>query len=56
MAAIDPRKVSSLMPAGTVPYGRATGSTLVNLFLRRVLYRLDPWLPRAVGNALWEAL
>jgi hypothetical protein len=56
LAAIDPRKVSSLMPAGTVPYGRATGSTLVNLFLRRVLYRLDPWLPRAVGNALWEAL
>ena len=56
LAAINPRAVASLMPAGTVPYGRATGSTLVNLFLRRVLYRLDPWLPRAVGNALWEAL
>jgi len=56
LAAVDPRQVAALMPPGTVPYGRATGSTLVNLFLRRVLYRLDPWLPRPLGNALWEAL
>jgi hypothetical protein len=56
LAAVDPRQVAALVPPGTVPYGRATGSTLVNLFLRRVLYRLDPWLPRPLGNALWEAL
>jgi hypothetical protein len=56
LAAVDPRQVAALVPPGTVPYGRATGSTLVNLFLRRVLYRLEPWLPRRLGNALWEAL
>jgi hypothetical protein len=56
LADVDPHQVADLMPAGTVPYGRATGSTIFSLFLQRVLYRLDHWLPKRLENALWEAL
>ncbi len=30
---------------GVQPCGRASGSTRFNLLLRRILYRLDRWLP-----------
>ena len=56
LAAIDPRRVATLMPGGTLPYGRASGSTLVKLFLRRILYGLERWLPRRLGDRLWDAL
>jgi hypothetical protein len=56
LAAIDPRQVAMLMPGGMRPYGRASGSTLVKLFLRRILYGLGRWLPRRLEDRLWDAL
>ena len=56
LGAIDPRQVATLMPGGMRPYGRASGSTLVKLFLRRILYGLGRWLPRRLEDRLWDAL
>ena len=50
LAAVDPREVAALMPAGFGPYGRPSGSTAFNLLLGRLLYlveaRLEAWFPR----------
>jgi hypothetical protein len=56
LASVNPEQVAALMPAGTVSYGRPTGTTMLNLFLRRVLYWFDHWLPKRLGNVLWDAL
>lgn len=55
LAAIDPRRVATLMPGGRLPYGRASCRTLLKLFLRRILYGLEGWLPRRLGDRLWDA-
>ena len=46
LAAVDPREVARLMPAGFAPYGRPSGSTALRLLLGRLLYQLESWFPR----------
>jgi len=54
LAAVDPREVARLMPAGFTPYGRPSGSTAFSLFLGRLLYRLETWFPRWPWEPEWH--
>lgn len=54
LAAVDPREVARLMPAGFTPYGRPSGSTAFSLFLGRLLYRLETWFPRRPWDPEWH--
>ena len=54
LAAVDPREVARLMPAGFAPYGRPSGSTALSLFLGRLLYRLESWFPRWPWEPQWH--
>lgn len=46
LAALDPREVARLMPGSVHPYGRASGSTTLNLLLDRLRYQLELLLER----------
>jgi len=54
LAAVDPREVAQLMPAGFAPYGRPSGSTAFSLFLGRFLYQLESWFPRWPWEPVWR--
>ena len=54
LAAVDPREVARLMPAGFAPYGRPSGSTAFSLFLGRLLYQLESWFPRWPWEPRWH--
>ena len=56
LAAVDPRTVAALIPSDTLPYGRPSGSTLLLLLLRRLVYVLVSWLPQPLADPLWNAL
>jgi len=54
LAAVDPREVARLMPAGFAPYGRPSGSTAFSLLLGRLVYRVESWFPRWPWEPVWH--
>ena len=50
------RSVAALIQTDTLPYGRPSGSTLLQLLLRRLVYVLVSWLPQPLADPLWNAL